>query len=104
LNIYYPLNGDADLPVVLFLLFFIITNIFWIFTTIWALKNKQKIPGRLFEYLFFLFLFFASYFLTWAASGVLEGPQVISRLSFMIACIISAIYTGYLHYIKKIYN
>jgi len=95
---------EIHLPMVLFLLSFIITNIFWIFVAKWALRHKQKIPGRLFEFLFFLFLFFASYFLTWAASGVLEGPKVISRLSFMIACIISALYTGYLHYIKKLHE
>lgn len=94
----------THLPLILFLLSFITTNIFWIFVTKWALKNKQRIPGRLFEFLFFLFLFFASYFLTWAASGVLEGPRVISRMSFMIACIVSALYTGYLHYIKKLYH
>ncbi len=78
--------------------------IFWSIFSVWISRNREKIPGRLFEYLFFLFLFLASYFLTWAASGVLEGPQVLSRISLMVVCVISALYTGYFHYIKKIYN
>jgi hypothetical protein len=81
-----------------------ITIIFWAFVARWAVRRKKRIPGRVFEYLFFLFLFFASYFLTWAASGVMQGPELLSRLSFMIVCIISAIYTGYFHYIMELHN
>jgi len=36
--------------------------------------------------------------------GVLQGPELLYRLSFMIVCIISALYTGYFHYIMKMYN
>jgi len=91
-------------PLLLFVLSSAVAIIFWTIVARWTARRKEKIPGRVFEYLFFLFLFFASYFLTWAASGVLQGPELLSRLSFMIVCIISALYTGYFHYIMKMYN
>jgi len=94
----------SELPPFILLLLSLLSIIFWFFFSLWVSKNRERIPGRLFEYLFFLFLFLASYFLTWAASGVLEGPQVLSRISLMMVCVISALYTGYFHYIKKIYN
>lgn len=94
----------SDLPPILFLVVSIITAVFWSLFSVWLSGNRKRIPGRIFEYMFFVFLFLASYFLTWAASGVLEGPQVISRLSFMMVCMISALFTGYFHYVKKMYN
>lgn len=81
----------------------IFTLIFWIFFSKWACKNKNKIPGRLFEYLFFLFLFFGTFYLTIIPySG--KSFQFAFRLSIMSFSIISAIFSGYLHYIKKLYN
>lgn len=95
---------SSQSPLLLFVLSSAVAIIFWTIVARWVARRKEKIPGRVFEYLFFLFLFFASYFLTWAASGVLQGPELLSRLSFMIVCIISALYTGYFHYIMKMYN
>jgi len=95
---------SSQSPLILFVLSSAVAIVFWTAVARRAARRKEKIPGRLFEYLFFLFLFFASYFLTWAASGVMEGPELLFRLSFMIVCIISALYTGYFHYIMKLYN
>ncbi|HEC88391.1 MAG TPA: hypothetical protein ENI52_03650 [Thermoplasmata archaeon] len=96
--------NEIKISIILFFLINAITSLFWIFTGKWSINNKERIPGRLFEYLFFLFLFFASYYLTWLSSGILERTQLFFRLTLMFSCIISAIFTGYLHYIKKIYN
>ncbi len=90
---------EWKLIITLFLLISILTLTFWILFGRWVERNKEHIPGRLFEFLFFLFLFFATYYLTIAISygGVL-------RVSLMSSFIISAVFAGYLHYIKKIYN
>ncbi|HEC75686.1 MAG TPA: hypothetical protein ENI33_00300 [Thermoplasmatales archaeon] len=96
--------NEIKISVIWFFLINAVTFLFWIFVGRWSMHNRRKIPGRLFEYLFFLFLFFASYYLTWSSSGILEGMKLFSRLALMFSCIISAIFTGYLYYIKKIYN
>jgi len=92
----------------LMLLFFVLlgTCLFWIIITGWAEENRGRIKGRTFEFLFFLFLFIASYFITVASSSA--GPGLIQRnfirLLYALVFVISAVFSGFLHYIKKIYN
>jgi hypothetical protein len=82
------------------------TCLFWIIITGWAEENRGRIKGRTFEFLFFLFLFIASYFITVASSSA--GPGLIQRnfirLLYALVFVISAVFSGFLHYIKKIYN
>jgi len=93
---------EIQLVSIIFLIACIVTILIWIFIYKWVCKNKEKVPGRFFEYIFFLFLFFASYYLTWASS--FRGAKALFRLSLMASFLISAIFSGYLHYVKKIYN
>jgi len=83
------------------------TCLFWITLSGWAEENKEKIKGRTFEYLFFLFLFIASYFVTVASSfagaGSVDQRNFI-RLFYASIFVISAVFSGFLHYVKKIYN
>ena len=83
------------------------TCLFWIILSGWAEENKEKIKGQTFEYLFFLFLFIASYFVTVASS--FAGPGSVDQRSFIRLLyasifVISAVFSGFLHYVKKIYN
>jgi hypothetical protein len=82
------------------------TCLFWIIITGWAEENRGRIKGRTFEFLFFLFLFIASYFITVASSSA--GPGLVQRnfirLLYALVFVISAVFSGFLHYIKKIYN
>ena len=82
------------------------TCLFWIIITGWAEENRERIKGRTFEFLFFLFLFIASYFITVASSSA--GPGLVQRnfirLLYALVFVISAVFSGFLHYIKKIYN
>ena len=83
------------------------TCLFWIILTGWAEENRERIKGRTFEFLFFLFLFIASYFITVASS--FAGPGFVDQRSFIrllyaLVFVISAVFSGFLHYIKKIYN
>jgi len=84
---------------VFLLLIFVITVIFWEIIMRWIIKNKSKVPGRVFEYLFFLFLFFATYTQTMALS--LGG---VVRIYLMVIFITNAIFCGYIYYVKKIFN
>ena len=92
------------IPLTILIVVIISTSGFWLLFYRWLIRNREKIHGRPFEYLFFLLLFFAGYWTTWISSGALKGPQVVSRFSLVIACIISSIFAGYLHYIKKMYT
>jgi hypothetical protein len=83
------------------------TCLFWIIITGWVEENKERIRGRTFEFLFFLFLFSSSYFITVASSSV--GPSPLNQRNFIrllygLIFVISAVFSGFLHYIKKIYN
>jgi len=83
------------------------TCLFWIIFSGWVEGNKEKIKGRPFEYLFFLFLFIASYFITVASSFArpdFMDQKVFVRLLYALVFVASAVFSGFLHYINKIYN
>jgi hypothetical protein len=69
-----------------------------------TLKNKDKIPGRLFE---FLFLFLASYAVTFIASFAVNPTKIFDSVIMFILFIpsfISAVYCGWLYYVKGFCN
>jgi hypothetical protein len=85
----------------------ILTIIIWQLLVRSILKNKERIPGRLFEFLFFLFLFLASYAVTFIAAFT-DAPgkiydSVIMYILF-IPAFISAVYCGWLYYVKGFCN
>ena len=83
------------------------TCLFWMILSGWAEENRERIKGRTFEFLFFLFLFAASYFISVALSFVrpnLMDSKSFIRLLYALVFVISAVFSGYLHYIRKIYN
>lgn len=92
----------------LMLLFLVLlgTCLFWIIITGWAEENKERVMGRTFEFLFFLFLFIASYFITVASSS--GGPGLFQRnfvrALYALVFVVSAVFSGFLYYIKKVYN
>jgi hypothetical protein len=67
--------------------------------------KKDKVPGKTFEYLFFFFLFVASYALTFMVY-FLDKPEKIIDYIFMnylfVPTLISAAYCGWFHYIEGI--
>jgi len=83
------------------------TCLFWMILSGWAEENRERIKGRPFEYLFFLFLFIASYFITVASSFArpdFMDQKVFVRLLYALVFVASAVFSGFLHYINKIYN
>jgi hypothetical protein len=85
----------------------VLTIIIWQLLVRVILKNKEKIPGRTFEFLFFLFLFLASYAITFIASFSTNPEKIFDSVVMYILFIpafISAVYCGWLYYIKKVYN
>lgn len=72
---------------------------------------KQKKPGcKPFEYLFFVFLFGATYYLTFLAAFLVKPEQIISNflrtflLSFFFVFFVTALAFGWFHYIKEIHG
>lgn len=92
------------IPITILLIVLLGTGAFWLFFYRWIMRHREKIHGRPFEYLFFLLLFFASYWTTWISSGALKGPQLVTRFSLVVVCVISALFAGYLHYMKKLHT
>jgi hypothetical protein len=85
----------------------LLTIIIWQLLARAILKNREKIPGRTFEFLFFLFLFLASYAITFIASFASESEKISDSVIMYILFIpafISAVYCGWLYYIKKVYT
>lgn len=85
----------------------ILTIIIWQVLARFVIKNSIKIPGRTFEFLFFLFLFIASYAITFIASFLNEPAKIFDSVLMYILFIpafISAVYCGWLYYIKEINN
>jgi hypothetical protein len=85
----------------------VLTIIIWQLLVRSILKNREKIPGRTFEFLFFLFLFLASYAITFIASFSINPQKIFESVVMYILFIpafISAVYCGWLYYIKKICN
>jgi len=85
----------------------ILTIIIWQLIIRAVLKNKDKIPGRTFEFLFFLFLFLASYAITFIASFLNDPTKIFDEVMMYILFIpsfISAVYCGWLYYIKGVCN
>lgn len=72
-----------------------------------AIPYKEKIPGRVFEYLFFFFIFLASYSYTFMVFFLENPEKIIDAILMNIALIvtlISACYCGWFHYINGLYN
>ncbi|DAC72821.1 MAG TPA: hypothetical protein DSN98_03310 [Thermoplasmata archaeon] len=85
----------------------ILTLIIWQLLAKSILKNREKVPGRAFEFLFFLFLFLSSYAITFIASFVNEPSKIIDSVFMYILFIpsfVSSVYCGWLYYIKGVYN
>jgi len=85
----------------------VLTIIIWQLLVKSILKNREKIPGRTFEFLFFLFLFLASYAITFIASFTEEPNRIFDSVIMYILFIpsfISAVCCGWLYYIKKVCN
>ncbi len=85
----------------------ILTIIIWQLLIRSIMKNKQRIPGRLFEFLFFLFLFLASYAVTFIASFAVDPSKIFDSVIMYILFIpsfISAVYCGWLYYVKGFCN
>jgi hypothetical protein len=83
----------------------VLTIVIWQILARAILKNKEKIPGKTFEFLFFLFLFLASYAITFIASFASEPGKILDSVIMYILFIpsfISAVYCGWLHYIKGV--
>jgi len=83
----------------------ILTILIWQILARAILKNKEKIPGKTFEFLFFLFLFLASYAITFIATFTTEPGKISESVIMYILFIpsfISAVYCGWLHYIKGV--
>ena len=83
----------------------VLTILIWQLLARAILKNKEKIPGKTFEFLFFLFLFLASYAITFIASFTNEPGKIIDSVimyTLFIPSFISAVYCGWLHYIKSV--
>lgn len=80
---------------------------FWRIIQKWSRKNKNEIPGRTFEFLFFFLLFVASYLVTFIASYVDNPNKIVDYIimSFSFTpVVISAGYCGWLYYIEGITN
>ena len=109
--------------IILCILTFITENIFKIWLTIfipglftfiiwrllqkWGREKKDNIPGRMFEYLFFFFLFLSSYAITFIASFSDKPERIFDNILMnilFIPSIISAMYSGWLHYIEGIHG
>lgn len=85
----------------------ILTILIWQLIARSILKNRNKIPGRTFEFLFFLFLFLSSYAVTFIASFVSQPTKIFDEVLMYILFIpsfISAVYCGWLYYIKGVSN
>jgi len=85
----------------------ILSIIIWQLLAKSILKNREKIPGRTFEFLFFLFLFLASYAITFIASFTEEPNKIFDSVIMYILFIpsfISAVYCGWLYYLKGVSN
>ena len=61
-----------------------------------ARLNKDKIPGKLFEYFFFIFLFMSSYF----ASYIIQRFMIDLITILFIGTMMGAFYSGWIHYIE----
>ena len=64
------------------------------------LKYPKKIPGRIFEFFFFLLLFMASYSVTFWVGGVYRELMIL----FLIVSVIGAAYCGHMHYIDGLHT
>jgi hypothetical protein len=85
----------------------VLTILIWQLLVRSIMKNKEKIPGRLFEFLFFLFLFLASYAVTFIAAFSVNPSKIFDSVIMYILFIpafISAVYCGWLYYIKGFCN
>jgi len=79
------------------------TIIIWQVLVRVILKNRERIPGRIFEFLFFLFLFVSSYAITFIAAFTSDPQKMIDSVVMYVVFIpsfISAVYCGWLYYVK----
>ena len=74
--------------------------VIWRVITKWARKNREKIHGRIFEMFFFVFLFLATY----ALSFILDRFQIRIMGATFVFAVIGAFYCGLLHYREGIFN
>ncbi len=92
------------IPLVILIAVIIFASSFWLLLYKWLKRNRERVKGRPFEYIFFILLFFAGYWTTWISSGAFKGPQFVTRFSLVVACIISSLFAGYFHYIKEMHS
>ncbi|MFX0142349.1 MAG: hypothetical protein ACFFDN_52400 [Candidatus Hodarchaeota archaeon] len=64
------------------------------------LKYPKKVPGRVFEFSFFLLLFMASYSITLYVGGVFRELMII----ILIVSLIGATHCGHMHYIDGLHT
>jgi hypothetical protein len=102
---------SLDIMILYMIVYFeLIGFIFWLFIINYAVNNVNTIKnwGNIFEFLFFFFLFLSTVFLTLAVGKMsvlkwsIYDVEIIINIFLLNICYISAICSGFLHYIKKI--
>jgi len=90
----------ASFPILVFA-FILLFVICWRTVEKYFIENgKKKVPGKAFEMMFFLFLFMATYCISFMLTRFQTEIMLIGFTFF----IIGAIYCGYLHYFKGMYD
>jgi hypothetical protein len=78
--------------------YIVLTILIWLVISRKILEKNIKIPGRLFEYLFFIFLFNSTYFSAFSLAKIYSEYMLLA----VIVSIISAAYCGFLYYVNGI--
>ncbi len=84
------------------------TTILWLFIRRWALQNPKRIRGKPFEYIFFVFLFVATYYAN-AVFGKMSmnswsllDVEIVINIFIITIFYSSALFSGYIHYIDDV--
>ena len=92
---------------ILYLIISLFALIFWRIAQKWSRLNQDQLPGKIFEYLFFLSLFIATYTLTFIVAFIGNPEKIIDQfflLQGFILSLISAAFCGWLYYVEGIFN